>query len=130
MPSLSPDIHGNIALVNTRAESMFGYMPEGGRSTIETANVMVDGDYALQHVQMLPGPNVLLTVGDTSCGMEPNTLAHIFEPFFTTKEWGKGTGLGLSIVNAQGHIRREPGKRGLGPLACWTVGVGDLTRNG
>jgi two-component system, cell cycle sensor histidine kinase and response regulator CckA len=86
-------------------------MPEGGRLIIETANVIVDEDYALQHVQILPGPNVTLTVGDTGCGMEPDTLAHIFEPFFTTKEWGKGTGLGLSIV--YGILKQSGGNIGV-----------------
>ena len=41
---------------------------------------------------------VRVSVTDTGCGMDKDTLAHIFEPFFTTKKQGEGTGLGLAIV--------------------------------
>ena len=39
-----------------------------------------------------------MSIADTGCGMDPETLTHVFEPFFTTKEVGKGTGLGLAIT--------------------------------
>ncbi|MDD3546465.1 MAG: PAS domain S-box protein, partial [Kiritimatiellae bacterium] len=38
----------------------------------------------------------VLTVRDTGCGMDNETLDHLFEPFYTTKAVGKGTGLGLA----------------------------------
>ena len=59
-------------------------MPQGGRLTIETANVC---------------QVVMLAVSDTGCGMDNETRARLFEPYFTTKEPGRGTGVGLATVN-------------------------------
>ena len=73
-------------------------MPDGGKITIETANVHLDDAYAASNVGVPPGQYVLIAVADMGPGMPPEVMARAFDPFFTTKPTGKGTGLGLSQV--------------------------------
>jgi PAS domain S-box-containing protein len=89
-------------------------MPDGGRLTIETANVtMAAQDFGGSE----PGSYIMIVVSDEGVGMTPEVLAKAIEPFFTTKPVGKGTGLGLSMVHGfvkqsggNIHLESQPGR--------------------
>ena len=85
-------------------------MPDGGKLTIETCNVVLDDNYASMNVDVTAGNYVMVAVTDSGHGIPANILDHVFEPFFTTKDVDKGSGLGLSMVygfvkQSNGHIK-------------------------
>ncbi len=92
-------------------------MTEGGRFTIGTSRVTMDGAFRRERGFGREGDYALLRVEDTGVGMDEKTRARIFEPFFTTKDVGKGTGLGLATVfgivrqhNGYIEVKSEVGK--------------------
>ena len=103
--SVPRDDLGNIKADPTQIEQVLmnlvanarDAMHQGGKITIETANVEIDAAYAQQHPSAKIGPYVMLAVSDTGVGIAKEIQSHIFEPFFSTKA-GKGTGLGLATV--------------------------------
>jgi PAS domain S-box-containing protein len=82
-------------------------MPDGGRLTIETANMWLD-ERAARERELPPGQYVSLCVTDTGTGMTPDVVSRAIDPFFTTKPLGQGTGLGLSMV--YGFVRQSGGQ--------------------
>jgi len=82
-------------------------MVAGGRLSITTGNVALDGQYHAVHPEVRPGDYVMIAVTDNGAGMDKPVLDRVFEPFFTTKEVGKGSGLGLSMV--YGFIKQSNG---------------------
>ena len=93
-------------------------MPDGGRLSIETEQVVVNGAFSRTHPWAKTGRYVLVTVTDTGVGISRENVDRIFEPFFTTKKERGGTGLGLAV--AYGVVRQHGGM-----FQCYSeLGVG------
>ena len=91
-------------------------MPDGGRLTIETADVSGVAAPSLGGV-IDESDHVMLSVSDTGTGMARDVRDRAFDPYFSTKEPGGTIGLGLAtaytaIQRAGGRIRLEsaPGR--------------------
>jgi PAS domain S-box-containing protein len=73
-------------------------MPDGGKLTIDTRNVVADEAYTSSRPGLKRGRFVRLAVSDTGSGMTPEVLDRAFEPFYSTKAKDQGAGLGLTTV--------------------------------
>ncbi len=91
-------------------------MAEGGVLHVETGPAELDRAFCMENPWAEPGRYVRLTVRDSGCGMDAETVGRIYEPFFSTKSAGKGTGLGLSTV--YGIVKQHRG------LICATSSPG------
>ena len=102
-------------LLNISINAIHAIGAEGGKLTIRGSVVPRRELEALFPEEKISEewPNyVCLSVTDTGCGMDKETMQHIFEPFFTTKKTGEGTGLGLALADQivrthRGRIRAE-----------------------
>ena len=86
-------------------------MPDGGKLTIETSNVVLDEDYVSINGDVAAGAYVMIAVSDSGYGIPASILKNVFEPFFATKDVDKGSGLGLSMV--YGFVKQSNGHIGI-----------------
>jgi len=99
--SLSPitaDVNQLSQIIMNLAVNARDSMPDGGLLTIATTQVHFDANDVAMIPNAYPGVFACLSVTDTGCGMDAETMERIFDPFFTTKDVGSGTGLGLSVI--------------------------------
>jgi len=87
-------------------------MPEGGKLTIETANVDLDEGFAQAHLGSVPGAYAMLAVTDTGSGIPLEILPRIFDRFRQAEEPSTGRrhgGLGLGLAIAREVVERHGG---------------------
>ncbi len=104
-------------IMNLCTNAYHAMQTSGGVLKVSVDAFEADAQFVQSRPGLHEGPYVLLSVSDTGCGMDAETLERIFDPFFTTKPKGEGTGLGLAtvhgIVSAHGGVvyaYSQPGK--------------------
>jgi PAS domain S-box-containing protein len=86
-------------LMNLGTNAWHAMKDSSGRLQVKLEKIIVDERLAATTQSLHTGSYARITVSDTGCGMDQETLQRIFEPFFTTKPTGEGTGLGLAVVH-------------------------------
>jgi PAS domain S-box-containing protein len=94
-------------LVNLCTNAAHAMEATGGAIEVVVREEFLDSPYEGFGSAMAPGRCVKLSVVDSGCGMDRETLERVFDPYFTTKEVGKGSGLGLAVVH--GIVKRHGG---------------------
>lgn len=107
LPAIEADAGMLEQIIMNLAVNARDALPNGGRLTIMTSVTEIDEEYSRRRPEAQVGQFVSISVKDTGCGMDTQTMSRIFEPFFSTKEVGRGTGLGLATV--YGIVKQHQG---------------------
>jgi signal transduction histidine kinase len=113
LPWIHADRSGLQFVLNQLLENAAGAMEGGGRLHIE-ANTLKADPARNRFVAHRWGDSIVITVSDTGCGMDIDTLLHVFDPFFTHRRNANRLGMGMAaswgIVKAHGgyiHVRSK-----------------------
>jgi PAS domain S-box-containing protein len=99
-PVLAEPSHMHQMIINLCTNAADAMDEEGGVMTVTLEHITLKAGKIPAKLTLPPGKYAKLTVADTGCGMESDTLQRVYEPFFTTKNLDQGSGLGLAIVHS------------------------------
>jgi PAS domain S-box-containing protein len=104
-PVLADATQVHQVLMNLCTNAWHALKEQPGQIAVDLAPVTLTQTLRSFQTTLPPGRYARLSIRDSGCGMEPETVERIFDPFFTTKPVGQGTGLGLSVVHGivRGH---------------------------
>jgi len=87
-------------IMNLCTNSFHALREQGGILKISLSTTEIaDSDELARPDGLPPGNYLQLTVADSDCGMDKETLDKMYDPYFTTKKQGEGTGLGMAVVH-------------------------------
>jgi len=85
-------------MINLLSNAVISIGDKVGEIAIGLSMVSVEAHETMNVNALKPGRYGVISVEDTGCGMNEETLLRAFDPFFTTSEVGEGTGMGLATV--------------------------------
>ena len=106
-----PAVHGDMSqlrqvLMNIVTNASEALGDGHGTITVRTNRFKAEPGWLID-AQLVPeifeGEYIMLEIGDSGSGMEPEVAARMFEPFFTTKFTGRGLGLAAVLGIARSH---------------------------
>ena len=98
-PVLADPTQVHQVVMNLCTNAAYAMRDRPGRLGVRIESFLMDARKPELRARLKPGLYARLSVSDTGCGMDRDTMDRVFEPFFTTKGPGEGTGLGLSVVH-------------------------------
>ncbi|MBU4151445.1 MAG: PAS domain S-box protein [Proteobacteria bacterium] len=110
-------------IMNLCTNAFHAMMDRGGVLDVSLKEMVIAHQIFDSDTELPPGNYVVLSVRDTGCGMDKDTMLKIFDPYFTTKTPERGTGLGLAVVHGivKGHHGKITVSSELGHGAIFTV---------
>jgi len=104
-------------LLNLGINAAHAMRERGGTLKVSLVQEELGSETVARYSDLNPGSYLRLTMSDTGCGMDEETMQKIFDPYFTTKDPGEGTGMGLAVVHGivksyggDITVESEPGK--------------------
>jgi len=82
----------SVLLIDMGLERIFA-------NILQNAIDAIDHKGTIQLISQIKGPEIMISIQDSGCGIPQNVIDRIFDPFYTTKDIEKGCGLGLTIVD-------------------------------